>query len=147
MKTIKQLADEIGVSKTAVRKRLTNEIKTKFAETVCGVIHILPEGETLIKQSFRKAPPQTKFADVSANQFTHVSSDVSTLISMLQQELKTKNAEIERLHKVIDQEQQLRLAEIKKVLLPVPAKSEVTMPSMGFFARLFGKKNKPSLLS
>ena len=117
MKTIKQIADEIGVSKTAVRKKLTDEVKTKFAETVSGVIFISPEGESLIKQSFEHISPQTKFAEVSANQFPQVSGEVSALISMLERELKSKEAEIERLHKVIDQEQQLRLAEKQMHLL------------------------------
>ncbi|QSX07117.1 hypothetical protein JYG23_07175 [Sedimentibacter sp. zth1] len=31
-KTIKQLADEIGVSKTAIRNKLNDEIKTMFAK-------------------------------------------------------------------------------------------------------------------
>ena len=94
MKTIKQIADEIGVSKTAVRKHLTDEVKTKFAETISGTIYINDTGENLIKSAFEKKEPQTKFAGVSANQF----AEVSTLVSMLQGELEIKNEQIRELN-------------------------------------------------
>ena len=97
MKTIKQIAEELGVSKTAVRKYLTDEVKTKFAQTVSGIIYIDEQGETLIKSSFDKNKPQTKFPDVSANKISEVSSEVSALISMLQRELEIKNKQIEEL--------------------------------------------------
>ena len=32
-KTIKELADEFGVSKTAIRKKLTEEFRSKWVET------------------------------------------------------------------------------------------------------------------
>ena len=98
MKTIKQIADEIGVSKTAVRKRFTDEVKTRFAETVSGVVYILPEGERLIKQAFQRKVPQTKLEEVSANQFPVVSGEVSALIVMLQKELDIKNEQIRELN-------------------------------------------------
>ena len=94
MKTIKQIADEIGVSKTAVRKHLTSEVKTKFAETVSGTIYINDTGERLIKSAFEQKEPQTKFAGVSANQF----AEVSTLVSILQGELEIKNEQIRELN-------------------------------------------------
>ena len=137
MKTIKQIADELGVSKTAVRKRLTDEVKTKFAETVSGVIHISHEGEHYIKQSFERISPQAKFSEDSTNQFAQVSNEVSALLSMLKRELGAKEAEIERLHKIIDQEQQLRMVEAQKTqLLSAPARPEVDVVSVGFKQRL-----------
>jgi len=109
MKTIKQIADEIGVSKTAVRKKITGEVKTKFAETVSGVIYISEQGEALIKSAFNKNQPQTKFAEVSGNQtanqpetFPEVSGTVSALISMLQTELEIKNKELETKNKQLE---------------------------------------------
>ena len=94
MKTIKQIADEIGVSKTAVRKYLTDEVKNKFAKTVSGTIYIDDTGENLIKSAFEQKVSQTKFAGVSANQF----AEVSTLVSMLQGELEIKNEQIRELN-------------------------------------------------
>jgi len=101
MKTIRQIADELGVSKTAVRKHMTDEVKTKFVETVSGTIHISEEGEILIKSAFTANTPQTKFAEVSENQFPVVSGEVSTLIVMLQQELAAKNRQLENKDKQI----------------------------------------------
>ena len=71
-KTIKQIADELGVSKTAVRKKMTDEVKTKFAETVSGVIYISVCGENLIKQAFSHSEPSTKVDEVDANHFMSV---------------------------------------------------------------------------
>ena len=128
MKTIKNLAEDIGVSKTAIRKRLTNEFREKYTRKLAdGTVCILPDGEELIISSFIRNGgnrPQTKSADDSANQFAVVSSEVSTLIEMLRKELDFKNTEIERLQKIIEKEQQARLE----------------APERGFFARIFGTK-------
>ena len=67
--------------------------------------------------AFERTSPQTEFAGDSANWFAEVSDEVSTLLSMLQRELETKELEIERLHKIIDQEQQLRMIEAQKIQL------------------------------
>ena len=57
-KTIKQIADEIGVSKQAVhQKRKSLELSTAlqpFTSTVDGVVYISVDGENLIKQAFLK---------------------------------------------------------------------------------------------
>ena len=99
MKTIKQIADELGVSKTAVRKKMTPEVRTKFTETVSGVFYISDEGETIIKTAFVATKPQTKFAVVSENQFAVVSGEVSaTLVEMLRQELAAKDKQINDLN-------------------------------------------------
>lgn len=58
-KTIKQIADEIGVSKQAVhQKRKSRELSTalqSFTTTVDGVVYISVDGEKLIKQAFSKS--------------------------------------------------------------------------------------------
>lgn len=108
MKTIKQLAEEIGVSKTAVRKKFTPEMKTRFAETAPGVIYISAEDEDFIKQSFTRAEPETEFSNISANQFAEVSKKISdqfsiteTLVDMLKLELEFKNRQISDLTAII----------------------------------------------
>ena len=57
-KTVKQIADELGVSKQAVhQKRKSKELSIAlqpFTSTVNGVIYISVEGENLIKQAFLK---------------------------------------------------------------------------------------------
>jgi len=94
MKTIKQIADELGVSKTAVRNKMTSEVQTKFAQTICGVIYILPEGEALIKQAFERSQPQTKFAEVSANQFAEVCSNFAVVLETLREQLVVKDKQL-----------------------------------------------------
>ena len=61
MKTIRQIADEIGVSKQTVYKRYKGKLYTvcaPYAHTEQGVLYIEEQGETLIKQDFlqRSAP-------------------------------------------------------------------------------------------
>lgn len=95
-KTIKQIADEIGVSKTAVRKKMTDEVKTKFAETIGNTVYISPKGESIIKSMFlasNENQTETKIANQNGNQ----TETVSTLVSVLQNELEIKNKQIESL--------------------------------------------------
>lgn len=58
MKTIRQIADEIGVSKQAVYKRYKGKLHTvcaPYAHTEQGVLYLSEQAETLIKQDFLKA--------------------------------------------------------------------------------------------
>ena len=55
MKTIRQIADELGVSKQAVYKRFKGKLHTvcaPYAHTEQGVLYLSEQGETLIKQDF-----------------------------------------------------------------------------------------------
>lgn len=55
MKTIRQIADELGVSKQAVYKRFKGKLYTvcaPYAHTEQGVLYLEEQGETLIKQDF-----------------------------------------------------------------------------------------------
>ena len=94
MKTIKQIADEIGVSKTAIRKRLTLEVKNKHTETTNGTIYISPEGEALIKQGYLDTV-QTRFPESSRKPFAEVSGNVSGAFAVLQEQLTAKDRQIE----------------------------------------------------
>ena len=57
-KTIKQIADEIGVSKQAVYKRFKGKLNTAcapYAHTVEGVLYLDEAGEQIIKDDFNNA--------------------------------------------------------------------------------------------
>ena len=99
MKTIKQIADEIGVSKQAVhQKRKSKGLSTAlqpFTSTVDGVVYITVDGETLIKQAFSSSSRKAVDVNIADNQPT----TVDALVSMLQNELYAKN-------KLIDEQQQ-----------------------------------------
>ena len=55
MKTLRQIADEIGVSKQAVYKRYKGKLHTvcaPYAHTEQGILYLSEQGERLIKQDF-----------------------------------------------------------------------------------------------
>lgn len=96
-KTIKQLANEIGVSKTAIRNKLNDEIKTKFATTNGNTLYISPKGESIIKAMFL-----TQIANQSqtVSDFSKISSIIKVLednTKLLQEQLKQKDTQIENL--------------------------------------------------
>lgn len=92
--TIKELADKLGVSKTAIRKRFDEDFRQNYIQVSDdGIITISSTGCELIAESFRKP------AETPRNQFPETDKNmVSTLIEMLQTELKIKNQQIEELN-------------------------------------------------
>lgn len=153
-KTIKQIADELGVSKTAIRKKMTDEVKTKFAETVSGVVYISEDGENIIKKGFLKSKPETELSGVSGNQFAEVSGEFAAIIEVLQKQLAIKDMQIEQQQKSITEltaalenttsslkaAQALHAGTIQQQL----AAGEQQEERAGFFRRIFGgnEKNK-----
>lgn len=109
-KTIKQIADELGVSKQAVYKRYKGKLHTvvaPYAHTEQGVLYLSDQGETLIKQDFlqddrsngahtdthtersiRAVPDQSKETDVVAV--------LQASIDALQGQLEVKDRQIEQ---------------------------------------------------
>ncbi|SFH94917.1 hypothetical protein SAMN04489868_1771, partial [Pisciglobus halotolerans] len=51
-KTIKELADEIGVSKTAIHKKVTPDMRNKFFSKIGNKFVISEEGQEAIKSTF-----------------------------------------------------------------------------------------------
>ncbi|QSX06231.1 hypothetical protein JYG23_01855 [Sedimentibacter sp. zth1] len=111
-KTIKQLADEIGVSKTAIRNKLNDEIKTKFAIKNGNTLYISSKGESIIKamfltknenqsQTVTEKQSQTKSQTVcEVSDFLKLSSIINVLednTKLLQEQLKQKDKQIESL--------------------------------------------------
>jgi len=103
-KTVKQIAEELGVSKQAVHqkrksKRLSETLQP-FTTTIDGVVYIAPEGETLLKQAFLKPETPTP-STVNDNGFTPVDGNVDgnehPLYAILRAELEAKNRQIEQL--------------------------------------------------
>lgn len=97
-KTIKQLADELGVSKTAIRNLMGDDFRAKYVQTDRkGVLTISPDGCKLIAESFRKVPQTTanQFVESTANQ---VSGDMTALlqatIEALREQLAVKDKQL-----------------------------------------------------
>lgn len=96
-KTIKQIADDLGVSKTAVRKYMTLDFRKKYVQTdENGILRINKEGENLL-QKLRKQPqtPQTKTAETGENQSLQAVVDTQKeTIGLLKGQLAAKDEQI-----------------------------------------------------
>lgn len=120
MKTIKQIADELGVSKTAVRKKIENLGLRSGLQKNGNQFAIDKNQEKLIKSAFSENESETQTQTKSQTE-TETKSQTETetvcdLVCMLQRELDTKNEQIAHLQKLLDQEQQLRMITEQKLL-------------------------------
>lgn len=157
MKTIKQIASEIGVSKPAVRKKIEKLGLSDMLEINGNKFLINEECETLIKSAFFRNESETHL-ETNAKTANHESEKnenlVSDLIAMLQKELETKNQQIEKLQDEnarllsalenatasINASQALHAGTIQTQLIESqkPEQPEQQQPS--FWARLFKSK-------
>ena len=114
MKTIRQIADEIGVSKQAVYKRYKGKLHTvcaPYAHTVQGVLYLSEQAETLIKQDFLQndcsngahtersigAVPERSIGAVpEQSQDAGVVAVLQATIDTLQGQLEVKDRQIEQ---------------------------------------------------
>ena len=99
--TIKQLADQIGVSKTAIRKYMTAEFRKNHVETAAnGVITISENGCKLLSENFRK---HENVAKTTANQFSENTENTENITiprvvwETLQKDLEAKDLQIKEL--------------------------------------------------
>lgn len=136
MKTIKQIADELGVSKQTIRNEIAKLGLRSTLRKNANQFLVDEKQDKLIKSSFLDEKSQSKSQSKtqtlqSESQSTlrnfsnkNTSNDViDTVIEMLKKELDIKNKHIEEqanqikeLVKVIDQEQQLRLLDKQKIM-------------------------------
>lgn len=121
--TIKQLADELGVTKPGVRKLMTENFRKQYTETIGNRILINSTGAKKIRNHFRnnndKSFLKTKTETNSNNQKqtqtvfdnseTPVVSAQEETIKLLKEELKAKNDQLANMQKLMDQNQQLLL--------------------------------------
>lgn len=100
MKTIRQIADEIGVSKQTVYKRYKGKLYTvcaPYAHTEQGVLYIEEQGETLIKQDFLQKE-RSNGAALEHPENVGVIAVLQTTIDTLQGQLAIKDKQIEDLN-------------------------------------------------
>ena len=119
MKTIRQIADEIGVSKQAVYKRYKGKLHTvcaPYAHTEQGVLYLSEQAHTLIHPDVRKddrsngAHTERSIGAVpEQSQEAGVVAVLQATIDMLQGQLAVKDRQIEELN--------ARLAEVSSALL------------------------------
>lgn len=139
-KTIKQIADELGVSKQAVhQKRKSKTLSTAlqpFTSIVDGVIYISIDGEKLLKQAFNKnnnkQVDDNKSSTVDSNVDDNIYSILKETIDNLKQQLEIKDKQISELQKLLDQQQQLQFNQQKSI----PVMTE----KLSLWKRIFNKK-------
>lgn len=130
MKTIRQIADEIGVSKQAVFKKIKREpLSTSlqgFTATVDGRLMVEVDGEKLIKQAFSEIAPSTTdnqltgavdgLVDAPSTKNAEKTAEVDGVISVLQATIDTLQGQLEVKDRQIE-ELNARLAEVSAALL------------------------------
>ena len=113
-KSIKQIADELGVSKTAIRKRFSDDFKARYVETSAGgSLQVSDEGCKLIAESLRKLPQtiQTPRAETTANQSLRVFPDIQQeTMGILTGQLAAKDEQIRaQQQQLITKDEQIKM--------------------------------------
>lgn len=166
--TVKQLADSLGVTKTAIRKRFTEDFRANHLQTTAnGVIIISDEGCKLIAETLQTTANQIPQTAETVTENTE-NSLLETTIAVLREQLSEKDKQITALTSALttSQEQVKQLTEslhdttaaltaaqalhagtIQQQLTDKQASSEgqpedVQEPEerQGFWQRIFGKK-------
>ena len=105
-KTIKQIADELGISKQAVFKRIDNlGLRSKLTK-IDNQLMVEKEQESMIKSAFSEKQPSTK-PSTSLQLETVNDAVVDVLLNqseMLKNELKIKNKQIEESRSIPNEE-------------------------------------------
>lgn len=109
-KTIKDLADELGVSKTAIRKKMTDEFREKYTRINGKTIYINDEGQKKIRETSTRRNNNKKNKEVEEK--ADLSVDV---LDTMKKQLAAKDKQISELQKLLDQSQRLQLMAENKI--------------------------------
>lgn len=113
MKTIKDIADDIGVSKQAVWQKIKRQPSTdlhKFTSRKGNTVYVSSEGEKIIKSLFKGKSSTKKEKKTIIDDNNNVNVDESeNEIKFLRNLIIDLQKEKQELHKIIDQQQQLSL--------------------------------------
>ena len=156
MKTIRQIADEIGVSKTAVNKQIANLGLRSGLRKNGNQFAIDEHQEALIKQAFSEKS-QTEIENQTLTKTQTENHEVSDLVCVLQAtidtlqgQLEVKDRQIEKLTEALVAAQQtaaaaqaLHAGTIQQQLLTGEAgadqQGQEPEQKRGWFSKLFGK--------
>lgn len=167
MKTVKEVADELGVSRQYVQKIISKLPATKKPKKVKHSYQIDNQSEAYIKAFMKKSD---NFEATNDNPKSNFSSSINSSkyensllaqIDSLKGQVEQKDNQLENMQKLLDQSQQLQLMAENKIkqleskttdesskkegLQPTPKTSNVDHPIVederGFWSRLFNRKN------
>ena len=166
MKTVKEVADELGVSRQYVQKIISKLPATKKPKKVQHIYQIDNQSEAYIKDFMGKGD---NFDATNDNPGSNFSSSINSSkyenallaqIDSLKGQIEQKDNQLENMQKLLDQSQQLQLMAENKIkqleskttdesskkegLQPTPKTSSVDQPTAederGFWSRLFNRK-------
>lgn len=123
LKTIKELADEIGVSKQAVWQKIKKESSIdlrQFTSKKGNTVYVDVDGQKAIKSAFfnktsTKKRQQKVFVDDNLNDSVDGNPEGNEEILFLRNLVSELQSEKKELHKLLDQQQRLALQD-KKLL-------------------------------
>jgi predicted DNA-binding protein YlxM (UPF0122 family) len=123
LKTIKELADEIGVSKQAVWQKIKKESSIdlrQFTSKKGNTVYVDVDGQKVIKNAFfnktsTKKRQQKVFVDDNVNDSVDGNTEGNEEILFLRNLVSELQSEKKDLHKLLDQQQRLALQD-KKLL-------------------------------
>ena len=142
LKTIKELADEIGVSKQAVWQKIKKESSIdlrQFTSKKGNTVYVDVDGQKVIKNAFfnktsTKKRQQKLFVDDNVNNSVDGNPEGNEEILFLRNLVSELQSEKKELHKLLDQQQRLALQD-KKLLEEYKAENDslkaLKMPTEG----------------
>lgn len=106
--TIKEIADELGVSKSAISQKLTDEFRSKFTDKkeINGRVTVVIDEEGA--EWLRTHKKKKKKGNNDKN---------DDVIQVLKKQLEKKDEQIEKLQILLNQSQQLQLKQNEKIEL------------------------------
>lgn len=113
--TIKQLSDELGVTKPGIRKLMNSSFRKRYTTVTGNRILINEAGAKVIRDHFGNHKTETKDSSqkqtqtVSSNDDDKVLKAKNETIVLLKAQLKAKDDQIANMQKLMDQNQQLLL--------------------------------------
>lgn len=140
LKTIKEIADEIGVSKQAVWQKIKKESSIdlrQFTSKKGNTVYVDVDGQKVIKNAFfnktsTKKRQQKVFVDDNVNNSVDGNPEGNEEILFLRNLVSELQSEKKELHKLLDQQQRLALQD-KKLLEEYKAENDnlkaLNMPS------------------
>lgn len=134
-KTIKELADELGVPKSKINYQVS-KLNSDWIVILNGIKHLKPQAQQSIKESLGVQLNTKLNSDL--NTFEHQFEQLS---QTLNGQLKEKDLQITQLQKLLDQQQQLTLQSNKRIeqlenqiqLLQAPEKEEPVLDPVTSF--------------
>jgi len=138
-KTIREIAEEFGVSKDKIKYQV-KKLPSSWVKNRGNVIYVNAEGIKYLADILGIKREKSEEIYPNFNHFENIIKTLENELKILQSQLEVKDKQIEELTRLLDQQQQLHMAEQKKVFL-LSDKSET---KKGLLSKLFRseKENK-----